>query len=121
MHYCNCKGTTKIQLLQRVFQRMLTTFEVILERPKDDVPVILRVTHSRPARPMVPPVCAKGPRRVQQRRSSGAIRLCTGYERLPFNLLRIRKTPYGHTQNKNKPHGIRIIRVVKKRVGNFNY
>ena len=25
MHYCGCKGTTKLQLLQRVFQRMLTT------------------------------------------------------------------------------------------------
>ena len=24
MHYCDCKGTTKLQLLQRVFQRMLT-------------------------------------------------------------------------------------------------
>lgn len=24
MHYCGCKGTTKLQLLQRVFQRMLT-------------------------------------------------------------------------------------------------
>ena len=24
MHYCACKGTTKLQLLQRVFQRMLT-------------------------------------------------------------------------------------------------
>jgi len=24
MHYCDCKGTTKPQLLQRVFQRMLT-------------------------------------------------------------------------------------------------
>ena len=24
MHDCNCKGTTKLQLLQRVFQRMLT-------------------------------------------------------------------------------------------------
>ena len=23
MHYCDCKGTTKLQLLQRVFQRML--------------------------------------------------------------------------------------------------
>ena len=26
MHYCDCKGTTKLQLLQRVFQRMLTIF-----------------------------------------------------------------------------------------------
>ena len=26
MHYCGCKGTTKLQLLQRVFQRMLTKF-----------------------------------------------------------------------------------------------
>ena len=24
MHYCDCKGTTKLQLLQRVFLRMLT-------------------------------------------------------------------------------------------------
>ena len=24
VHYCACKGTTKLQLLQRVFQRMLT-------------------------------------------------------------------------------------------------
>ena len=24
MNYCDCKGTTKLQLLQRVFQRMLT-------------------------------------------------------------------------------------------------
>ena len=24
MHYCECKGTTKLQLLQRVFLRMLT-------------------------------------------------------------------------------------------------
>ena len=24
MHNCGCKGTTKLQLLQRVFQRMLT-------------------------------------------------------------------------------------------------
>jgi len=24
VHYCDCKGTTKLQLLQRVFQRMLT-------------------------------------------------------------------------------------------------
>ena len=24
MHYCDCKGTTKLQLIQRVFQRMLT-------------------------------------------------------------------------------------------------
>ena len=24
MHYCDCKGTIKLQLLQRVFQRMLT-------------------------------------------------------------------------------------------------
>ena len=27
MHYCDCKGTTKLQLLQRVFQRMLTSEE----------------------------------------------------------------------------------------------
>ena len=27
MHYCDCKGTTKLQLLQRVFQRMLTIKE----------------------------------------------------------------------------------------------
>ena len=26
MHYCGCKGTTKLQLLQRVFLRMLTKF-----------------------------------------------------------------------------------------------
>ena len=25
MHNCGCKGTTKLQLLQRVFQRMLTS------------------------------------------------------------------------------------------------
>ena len=31
MHYCNCKGTTKIQLLQRVFQRMLTIANRIYE------------------------------------------------------------------------------------------
>ncbi len=28
MHYCDCKGTTKLQLLQRVFQRMLTKHHV---------------------------------------------------------------------------------------------
>ena len=27
MHYCDCKGTTKLQLLQRVFQRMFTNFQ----------------------------------------------------------------------------------------------
>jgi len=31
VHYCDCKGTTKLQLLQRVFQRMLT-FIFIVER-----------------------------------------------------------------------------------------
>ena len=28
MHYCDCKGTTKLQLLQRVFQRMLTNIQM---------------------------------------------------------------------------------------------
>ena len=31
MHYCGCKGTTKLQLLQRVFLRMLTKEQIIRE------------------------------------------------------------------------------------------
>ena len=30
MHYCDCKGTTKLQLLQRVFQRMLTLLSPVV-------------------------------------------------------------------------------------------
>jgi len=39
VHYCDCKGTTKLQLLQRVFQRMLTH-----ERAGWDLPVPLSVS-----------------------------------------------------------------------------
>ena len=36
MHYCDCKGTTKLQLLQRVFLRMLTySLDIYLE-PTDE-------------------------------------------------------------------------------------
>ena len=45
MHYCDCKGTTKLQLLQRVFQRMLTDKPYSSCLSKIIIPAIFRTDY----------------------------------------------------------------------------